>query len=258
MIIKKSQVAVQLYTVRDHIKKPAELAATLRKIKKIGFDAVELVELAKPSIGELKKMLDDTGLVACSSHTPADNLFGNTNATIDSLSEVGAKYAALPHPGDIATIANVRSIAKKLDKAGTSLAGAGIGLTYHNHAVEFAKFQGKTILESIYELTSPSNLRAELDTYWIQAGGGDSIAWIKKLKGRLPLLHLKDYGVDLKMKPRFEEIGYGNLDWQPIVKAARAAGCKWYIVEQDSFWEKDDPFKSLKMSYDYIEENLCS
>ena len=257
MIIKKSQVAAQLYTVQDHINTQSALAATLRRIKKIGYAAVELVEFEVPA-AEIKKMLDDSGLVACSMHTSGESLFGNTNSVADMLSEVGAKFAALPSPGAIATIASVRSIAKKLDKAGGILAKAGISLTYHNHANEFVKYQGKTILEAIYELTSPSNLKAELDTYWVQAGGGDSIAWVKQLKGRLPLLHLKDYGVDLQMNPRFEEIGSGNLDWPSIVKAAKSAGCKWYIVEQDSFWERNDPFKSLKMSYDYIAEHLCS
>ena len=34
-------------------------------------------------------------------------------------------------------------------------------------------------------------------------------------------------------QPTFFEIGYGNLTWKPIIAAADAVGCEWYIVEQD-------------------------
>ncbi|HTO23768.1 MAG TPA: sugar phosphate isomerase/epimerase, partial [Spirochaetia bacterium] len=63
---------------------------------------------------------------------------------------------------------------------------------------------------------------------------------------------LKDYGVDPKGKAMFEEIGYGNLDWERIFPAAKRAGCRWYVVEQDSDWENGDPFQSLKMSLSYL------
>jgi sugar phosphate isomerase/epimerase len=106
-------------------------------------------------------------------------------------------------------------------------------------------------------MTDPELLKAEIDTHWVQAGGGDSVLWIKSLKGRMPYLHLKDFAVDVARNRLFEEIGYGNMDWISIVKAAKAAGCKWYIVEQDDNFEKGDSLKSAKMSFDYIAENLC-
>ena len=55
----------------------------------------------------------------------------------------------------------------------------------------------------------------------------------------------------------FEEIGSGNLDWKAIVAAAEKSGCKWFIVEQDAHWAKDDPFLSLTMSFDYLVANIC-
>jgi sugar phosphate isomerase/epimerase len=260
LIIKKKQVAVQMYTVRDYLKTPKDILASLKKIKKIGYAGVELAGLGPIDTTELKKMLDDTGLVVCSSHEGGEGLFGDVNEVIDRLSALGATSAAYPFPAgvDFTKIAGVRALATKLNKAGAALKEAGITLAYHNHNIEFVKIKGRTILSYIYELTDPENLQGEIDTYWVQAGGGDSVAWIKSLKKRSPLLHMKDYGVTIEKKPVFEEIGSGNLDWITIVKAAKSAGCKWYIVEQDSDWEKGDPFKSIKMSYNYILENLCS
>ena len=40
--MKKSQIAAQLYTLREHLKTPADIAASLKKVKAIGFDAVQL------------------------------------------------------------------------------------------------------------------------------------------------------------------------------------------------------------------------
>jgi sugar phosphate isomerase/epimerase len=44
----------------------------------------------------------------------------------------------------------------------------------------------------------------------------------------------------------YAEIGEGNLDWPSILAAARDAGVKWYIIEQDIC--QRDPFESLAIS----------
>ena len=73
--------------------------------------------------------------------------------------------------------------------------------------------------------------------------------WIKKLSGRIDILHLKDMGRDDK-GPYITEIGNGNLYWEGILDEAAQAGVKYYVVEQDSC--PGDPFESLRRSSDYI------
>jgi len=68
---------------------------------------------------------------------------------------------------------------------------------------------------------------------------------------------MKDFGVSGKRERVFREIGRGNLEWEPIVKAAKKAGCRWYVVEQDRDWINSDPFEALKISFDYIKESFC-
>ena len=127
-------------------------------------------------------------------------------------------------------------------------------LTYHNHALEFLKLDDKTVLDIIYDESNKQNLQAEIDTYWVQLGGGDPAAWCRKLRGRLPLLHLKDCVGTVDNTSQLCEIGSGNLNFKEIVAAAASAGCKWYIVEQDTC--PGDPFDSLKISFEYIRANL--
>ncbi len=84
----------------------------------------------------------------------------------------------------------------------------------------------------------------------MQAGGGDPVAWCERLTGRLPLIHLKDFGVDKDGKPVIGEIGAGNLAWDRILPAAERSGCRWFIVEQDTC--PGDPFDSLATSWRFL------
>jgi sugar phosphate isomerase/epimerase len=132
---------------------------------------------------------------------------------------------------------------------------AGLTLSYHNHAHEFMPFRGTTLLEYIYAQTSPQYLQGEIDTYWVQFGGGDPVDWCLRLKGRLPLLHMKDYTIQPDGKPTFASIGAGNLNWPAILGAAMAAGCEWFIVEQDT--TPGDPFEAVKQSFEFIRGKLA-
>ena len=139
---------------------------------------------------------------------------------------------------------------------------AGQILTYHNHNHEFVKFDGETILDIIYNNTDKTFVQGEIDCYWIQAGGGDCVEWIEKLSGRMPMIHLKDYGVeiegDVTNAVKIKEIGQGNLDWKRIIGAAEKTPIEWYIIEQDNNWMDDDPFKSVAVSLRYVSENFVS
>lgn len=256
--MKKNQIVAQLYTVRDHMKTPKDIAASLKRVRQIGYEAVQLSGLGPIEDAELKKMLDAEGLACVATHESGEAIIERPQEVVEHLSRLGCTMTAFPHPGKYQTTTReeVEKLAHGLDAAGAVLRAAGQVLGYHNHNNEFAKIEGKTILEMIYELTDPRNLVSELDTYWVQAGGGDPVAWIKKLAKRLPFLHLKDYGYVIGKGVVFEEIGSGNLDWKTIIPAAEKSGCKWFIVEQDTHWAKDDPFLSLTMSFDYLAK-LC-
>jgi len=254
-----SQIAVQLYTVRDHMKTPAEVAATFDKIRNIGYTAVQFGGLPAMPVDQLAGMLSDSGLTCCSTHgTGESNLLDDPAAAVEVVEKLDCQSIAYSYPSGIAlgTIDDVLAFAKRLNAAGKVFYEAGISFAYHNHSIEFQRVDGKLVLDVLYEETDPRYLQGEPDTYWIQYGGGDSVEWCRKLKGRLPLLHMKDYKITPEDRPTFAEIGCGNLDWKKIVAAADDGGCQWYIVEQDRC--DGDPFDSLKMSFDYIRDTLCS
>lgn len=254
--MKIQQVAVQLYTLRDFTKTPADIAATLKKVRKLGYLGVQASALGPIEEGELVKMIHGEGLTLCATHEDGATILNEPHAVVEKLRKLNCKYTAYPFPRgiDFGDEAQIHALAAKLDAAGAVLREAGQVLTYHNHAIEFVKYGGKLALEIIYDETNPQNLQAEIDTYWVQYGGGNPVEWCSRLAGRLPLLHMKDYKFMKENKHDMAEIGVGNLDWKAIIAAAENSGCEWFIVEQD--YCPADPFDSLKASFDYISVNL--
>ena len=61
--MKTGQVAAQLFTLREYCKTAADIAVTLKKVRKIGYQAVQVSGVAPIDEKELKNMLDGEGLV---------------------------------------------------------------------------------------------------------------------------------------------------------------------------------------------------
>lgn len=255
--MKLSQVAAQLFTCRDFLQTPQEIARTLRRVREIGYEAVQVSAMGPIAEEELCAILDGEGLICCATHEPAARILEEPRSVVERLRKLRCAYTAYSYPArvDMGSRESVELLIRRLDAAGAALAAAGLTLCYHNHHVEFRKLSGKIILDRIYDGTDPRHLQGELDTYWIHYGGGENVEWCEKLAGRLPLIHLKDFRVDEENRPVLCEIGAGNLNFSKIISAAEKAGCRWFIVEQDTC--PGDPLDSLRQSFEYIAGHLC-
>ena len=256
--MKIDKIAAQLYTLRDHLKSRQQVAKTLRQLRKTGYTAVQLAGMCPIETEELARILEGEGLFCCATHENADTILDHPEAIAEKLHILGCTYVAFPYPVGVETwdMRSIRALAKRLDAAGRVLLQSGKVLTYHNHEVEFFRVKGKTVLERIYDETEPELVQGELDTHWVQAGGGNPTSWCRRLSGRLPLIHLQDYAVAEDGHRRFAEVGTGNLEWESIIPAADQAGCQWFVVEQAGDWEDNDPFRSLRRSLEYLRDNL--
>ena len=249
----QSVLAAQLYTVRQSTKTPEGIAKTLAKVKAIGYDAIQISAFGPCDPGEIAKMLEGEGLTCASTHIGWNRLVDDFDALIEEHRMWGCEHPAIGGmPGEYRSAEGIVEFARLADEVGKKVVAAGMDFSYHNHNFEFQKAGGKTWLELLYEKSDPRYLKAEIDTYWVQAGGGDPADWIRRCTGRMPVLHLKD----MTMGPdgvRMAEIGEGNLNWPAILAAAKDAGVQWYCIEQDDCYERD-PFDSLKISLDNLHE----
>jgi sugar phosphate isomerase/epimerase len=147
-----------------------------------------------------------------------------------------------------------KQFAEDLNKIGAEMKKEGCGLIYHSHALEFFSLGGGTHgMDIIFGETDPESVFFSHDTHWLASAGVSVTDWIYKSKGRMPIIHFKDYAIVRgavlveDVCKRFAEIGEGNLDWVKIVKACHDTGIEFAIVEQDTC--PADPFDSLAVSY---------
>lgn len=255
-VMRIDQIALQLYTLRDACQDAAGLASTVKRVREIGYRAVQISGIGPVPYGEVRAICEGEGIAICATHEPSALIRSNPEEAVSRLAELGCKMTAYPFPRDVdfSNPSHVSELIADLARAGRVMNAAGITLNYHNHAIEFIKVGGKTILETLFDSVDANDLGAELDTYWVQFGGGDPVDWCRKLSGRLHMMHLKDYAFTVENKPVFAEIGSGNLDFPSIIAAAEKAGCRWFAVEQDIC--PGDPFDSARQSFEFIQANL--
>ena len=185
----KGTIAAQLYTVREFMQTPADIAASLKKVAKAGYRAVEMAGLGPLTAQQWKDLLDKNGLSICSSHTGMDRLQSDFDAVVAEHELWGAKQVNIPsmpaqyrEGGEQGFL----GFAAAADELGAKLRAAGLRLGYHNHSFEFVRFGKKVGLQLILDNTDPANLMSQMDTYWVQHGGGDPAAWTRLVKGRSP------------------------------------------------------------------------
>ena len=256
--MKISQVAIQLYTLRDFCATAEALVVTAKKVRAIGYEAVQISGVGPIPESELVRIFAGEGLTICATHEPSEQVLDEPERVIERLHALGCKLTAYPFPRgiDFTNTEHIDTLIAKLGASGAKLHAAGLALGYHNHGIEFVKHQGKPVLEHIYARTDPAHIVAELDTFWIHYGGGDVVDWTRRMAGRQPFIHLKDYGFTPENTHQFCEIGAGTLPLDRIIAEAEKGGCEWFIVEQDRC--PGDPFDSIRQSFDYIKANLIA
>ena len=259
-MITLDQIGLTLYTTREYQRTLPDLKDSLKRVADIGYQNVQISGIAKDLIEPeaLVELCSENDLKIVATHEPALDIINEPELVAERLKRLGCRYTAYPYPAevDLDDRSSIEKFAQDLERAGKVLSEQGKVLMYHNHAMEFRKFPGSksTILEYLYVETTSANLQGEIDTYWVQLGGQSPAAWCKKLTGRLPVLHLKDYKIKGNKDPDYCEIGEGNLDIPGILQAASEAGTKYVIVEQDTC--DGDPFDSIATSYAYLSDLL--
>jgi len=242
-------LGAQLYTVREFTETLDGIAKTLDKVAAIGYKAIQISGFGPVPAKDIAGIVTDNGLTVASTHTSWDRFLNDLDAVIEEHKLWKCSHPAIGGlPAEYRSLDGLKRFLDEIGPVAEALAAEDMDFSYHNHNLDLARYGEKTWLEMLYEQAAPDVLKAEVDVYWIQAGGGDPALWVQQCAGREPLLHLKDMIVTPEREQRFAEIGEGNLNWPAIIAAAREGGVEWYLVEQDDCYGRD-PFESLAISY---------
>ncbi len=258
---KLKKIGCQLYTLRSVI--DANPKAIFDQLDGAGYDEVEAVRGNLPKIWDALKA---SKLKPVSLHIDTQ-LFtvqqDKLGAALDDAKAKGFKYVVCPYiaPADRGGVDMIKKLADTLNKAGAKCKAAGTQLCYHNHAFEFEPVKGGkgNLLDVLMESTDPALVGLEFDIMWAAVGGTDPIEVLKKYKGRIPLMHVKDLAPNITVrynekvpKEAFKEAGSGILELPKILRTAEANGTKHFFVEQDQ--TPGDPMASLKQSIAYLKK----
>lgn len=249
------QVAAQLYTVREFTKTPEDVKETLRKVRKIGYETVQVSGLGPIDPLYLKDLADEAGVKVVVTHVPFDRMVNDFGALVKEHKIWDCTYVGLGSMPEKyrKNEDGFKLFAKEASDIAKRFADEGLRFVYHNHKFEFEKFGNITGMDILFNETNPDYFDFEIDTYWIQAGGADPVEWIRKVDGRMDVIHFKDMGIK-DDKQVYAEIGEGNLNWPAIIKACRDINVKWYCIEQDIC--PGDPFESLAISFSNLKSML--
>ncbi|MBQ2676267.1 MAG: sugar phosphate isomerase/epimerase [Clostridia bacterium] len=243
------KIGAQLYTIREFCKNLDDFSESLKKIADIGYTTVQVSGTCDFDPQWLKNQLDANGLSCVLTHTPGDRMIADAVKVAQDHSVFGCDHIGLgwfsfdesdPNKSYNHFVETYRPVARAFRDNGKLF-------MYHNHAHEFAKQEGKLILQKISEDFAPDELGFTIDTYWVQVGGGDPAQWIERFSGRVPCIHLKDCAFEQKMAV----IGEGNINFDRVFEKAESAGTKYMLVEQDDCYG-EDPFDCLKRSYNNL------
>ena len=236
-------VALQLYSIRDYIRKEG-IEKALADVAAIGYKGVEFAGYWGKNAKELKKILADNGLVACGTHVGRGE-FGpdKVKATCEFNLEFGNSTIICPgggnFPGKGQDLGDfLKMLVEYYNKAAVDAAKFGCKVGLHNHTGEFDRKlkDGTTYWDYFFSNTS-KNVCMQQDVGWTTCAGYDPCEQYRKYPGRSPSLHAKENGMGKGVK-KFDAIlgqpgqpGAKGVEWDKLFKAADKDGVKWWVVE---------------------------
>lgn len=249
------KLGAQYYTIREQVTDIESFDVACKKVSDIGYKIVQISSMPLQA-KEMREVLDKYGLKVVVTHRKFADFLNNLDEVIEYNKILGSDVCGVgmtPYEY-VESNETVTAYIREVNKICEVLKSEKMFFGCHNHTMEFAKFDGKVVMDRFIEEIEPEAFSLIADTYWLQMGGHTPHEWIRKMGKRSKIVHFKDLKINPQeyKVPLITEVGNGNLYWDEIIKACEDAGVEWVIVEQDRNHIDNDPFKALKISYDFL------
>jgi len=226
-----SRVGLMLYTVRDECARDFE--GTLRAVAEQGYEGVELFDFHGSPVAEVRGWLDELGLAVAGRHASLAALESDLDQLAEDAELLGINRVVLSWIDPPESVEDARSVTERLERLAEEAARSGLELGFHNHWGELRVLEhGRRLFDDFLGLP----IFLELDLGWAWWAGVDPVELLDLARGRVPLVHVKDFPV--QGERTFCPVGDGNVGYERVARAAVAQGVEWLLVEQD---ETDGP-----------------
>ncbi len=246
----KPGLSIQLYSLRQDTGK--DFDEVLQWVAALGLKGVEFAGYGpyggKPQ--ELRKRLDDLGLVATGTHIGTDSFVGDhLQRTIEFHKTIGCNYLVVPNDGRFYQAEKWRELVDIFNKTAELLKPLGMFCGYHNHTGEFGKLDNKTYFEWFAENTRPEVILQQ-DCGWSYYAGQNPVALMKKYPGRFRTVHIKPAVTQNDVEGKKGILGQDSVPWKPIFQACRdIGGTRWMVLEQEVYPDGKSPKQCVTESF---------
>lgn len=257
------RIGLQLYTLRDVMKR--DPVGVLAKVAEVGYTDVEFAGYFGQPPRVLAGALARNRLRSPSAHVPFAAVRGDLARTVADAVQIGHGYlvvSAPPEVRDTTRLDDWKRFADALNTAADTCRKSSLQLGYHNRHFEFASVEGRRPYDLLLEACDKALVVMQVDLCWMTAAGADVQDYLQKLRGRVPLVHVKD--VSRTLAPGWDtqrpipqsgslgvdgEVGSGIIQWAQVMAAAVDAGVHHVYVEHDN---APSPLDSIRGSYQYL------
>lgn len=249
------KIGAQLYTIRDYVKTDEDFEKSIERLVKIGYTFGQKSAMAHIAPEKVKEVSEKTGFKFTSDHVALDDFENNVDKLIADHKVYGCNIfgvGSIPPDNRRTDKDLLLDTIKKMNSYADKLADAGMMFTYHNHAFEFTKIDGKYIMDYILE-NANENFKLMVDVFWLSYAGINPVKFLRKYKDMVGGVHYKDLKI-VDNAPQMCEVGEGNLDWEEISAVCDEIKPPHIYVEQDRCWIDNDPFKALEISYNNLKK----
>ena len=252
----KPTMGIQLYTLRDHIKTAEDFDATLARLEKMGVSLVQISAIGDIPAETQRDILEKHNMKVCITHKSFDRMENDLDALLAEhetigVHDIGLGCASKEQRGNTA---NVTEFIRQTDDIARKMHDRGFAFHYHNHSFEFEKLEDAdtTMMEMLFAETDPAIFNFIPDVAWIHFGGSDPVEILNRMKGRVKVIHFKDYILDENGERRFVPLGEGIVDLKACYDSACSLGIPYIVYEHDDNWPDNDPFKACEISWKYM------
>ena len=220
------QIGAQLYTLFRQANTLEGFETCLKKVAGMGYKVVQVSGTCAYEPEWLRDKLVENNLKCVITHIDTKRISEETEKVVSEHRIFGCNHIGIGGmPNEMrGSLEGYKEFKKIFLPAALKMRDMGAKLMYHNHWFEFTKIDGLDVIERLAEDFPEDALGFTLDLGWAAHAGSDVVKLINDLKGRLPIIHLKDYKrstsdmVDLlagdvdyiTVKETLDKIGYDN------------------------------------------------
>lgn len=242
---------IQVSSLRPLMKTPGQVSEAFSRFAGMGCKIVQLQWIDSAVSPEyIAKALRNAGLTSVSVQDFYTEVMANLEYYTKLCNLTGSEWLCVSRiPESYKTNQSIVAYAKELDSLADMIMPMGLKLCFHPTSPDYGLIDGGTLVDALMDAVQ-CPLHLCLDFYHIWKSGISMPGLLHQYRGRVCMVHFKDYLGD-ELVPA----GQGEINWGPAIDACMETGVTYGFVEQET-WSRD-PFECIGEAFSWLNGQLA-